>query len=68
MATTFRVIALSSLDIEGTDVRGEPELLYPEALIVAQEFQAQGKAFRVIAKGEFTDERERTFRDLGAVD
>ena len=32
MATTFRVAALSSLDIEGTAVGDEPELGYPEAL------------------------------------
>jgi hypothetical protein len=35
MATTFRVVALSLLDIEGTDLRGEPELSYPEALTLS---------------------------------
>ena len=49
MATTFQIIALSSLDPEGRDTRDEPKLLYPDALKTAQELKSQGKAFRVFA-------------------
>jgi hypothetical protein len=68
MTTTFRVIALSSLDIEGTDVRGEPELSYPEAIKVAQELKAEGKAFRVISSGESAGVEMESFRRLGAIE
>jgi hypothetical protein len=65
MATTFRVIALSLLDIEGPDLRGEPELSYPEALTAAQELKAQGKAFRVVSSAECTDEQMEALKRLG---
>lgn len=67
MATTFQIIALSSLDPEGRDTRDEPKLLYPDALKTAQELKSQGKAFRVFAAGDYTDEQHRSFVNLGAV-
>ena len=67
MASTFQVIALSSLDIEGTDIRGEPELSYPEALKVAKELKAQGKAFRVVPSDACTEEQSDSFKRLGAI-
>ena len=68
MSATFQVIALSSLDIAGTDVRDEPALLYPDALAAARQLKAQGKAFRVIAECGCTDEEQQAFRELGAVE
>ena len=67
MTAKFKVIALSSLDIEGDDVKGEPELLYPDAIKAAQELNAQGKAFRVVSSAGCTEEERHAFRDLGAV-
>ncbi|WP_411034257.1 hypothetical protein [Shinella sp. BYT-45] len=67
MPATFQVIALSSLDPDGTDTRNEPDLLYPEALKTAQEFKAQGKAFRVIMKGGHSPQQLQAFLDLGAL-
>lgn len=68
MATTFHVVALSSLDIEGIDVKDKPDLLYPEALNAARDLKAQGKAFRVIPGGECSEQEFLAFKDLGAVD
>jgi len=68
MPATFQVIALSSLDVDGSDVRDEPKLDYPDALKAAQELNAQGKAFRVHADGEATHEQRRSFADLGALE
>ena len=67
MTAKFKVIALSSLDIEGDDVAGEPELLYPEAIRTAQELSDQGKAFCVRSSAKCTEEQRQAFRDLGAV-
>lgn len=68
MATTFQVIALSSLDPVGDDRRDEPKLLYPDALKSAQALNAQGKAFRVFTDGVATEEQWRAFRELGGVE
>jgi len=68
MTAKFKVIALSSLDIEGYDAKGEPELLYPDAIRAAQELNAQGKAFRVVSSAGCTEEQVQAFRDLGAID
>lgn len=67
MAATFQVVALSSLDPSGSDTRGEPRLSYPDALKMAQQFKAQGKAFRVFADEARTDEQMQSFIELGAV-
>jgi hypothetical protein len=67
MAATFQVIALSSIDPEGQDTRAEPELYYPDALKAAKALKAQGKAFRVFAKGAYTDQEMQSFRDIGAL-
>ena len=56
MAATFQVIAISSLDPEGSDTCNEPMLLYPDALKTARQFKADGKEFRVIAKGEQSEQ------------
>ena len=63
----FQVIALSSIDPDGTDTRNEPKLLYPDALKAAQSLKCQGKAFRVIADGEHAADELQAFRDLGAL-
>jgi hypothetical protein len=67
MATTFQIIALSSLDPEGRDTRDEPELLYPDALKTAKALKSQGKAFRVFVHGERADDQIKTLVDLGAL-
>ncbi|MCJ8057274.1 hypothetical protein GB928_028115 [Shinella curvata] len=67
MTARFQVIALSSIDPDGTDTRDEPKLLYPDALTAAQQLRAQGKAFRIIADGEEASEYIEAFRDLGAL-
>jgi hypothetical protein len=67
MAITFQVVALSSLDPDGSDTRNEPRLLYPDALKTARELKAQGKAFRVIAEGEQTEQQLQSFLELGAL-
>jgi hypothetical protein len=67
MSATFQVIALSSLDPDGSDTRDEPKLVYPDALKTAQELKFQGKAFRVFADGDASDEQRQAFIDLGAV-
>ena len=67
MPTTFQVIALSSLDPDGSDTRDEPKLLYPDAAKAAHALKAQGKAFRVVADGIATPEQNQAFRDLGAI-
>jgi hypothetical protein len=67
MTVRFHVIALSSIDPDGTDTRHEPKLLYPDALKAAQQLKAQGKAFRVIADGEEASVYFQAFRELGAV-
>ncbi|WP_412066925.1 hypothetical protein [Rhizobium sp. SYY.PMSO] len=68
MPARFQVIALSSLDPDGSDTRDEPKLLYPEALKTAKELKAQGKAYRVIAEAEATVEQQQSFADLGALE
>lgn len=67
MAATFQVIAISSLDPDGGDTRNEPMLLYPDALKTARQFKADGKAFRVIAKGDQTELQLQSFLALGAL-
>ncbi|MGO4139294.1 hypothetical protein ELH91_31230 (plasmid) [Rhizobium leguminosarum] len=67
MAATFQVIAISSLDPDGSDTRNEPMLLYPDALRTARQFKADGKAFRVIAKGDQTEQQLQSFLALGAL-
>lgn len=67
MTTTFQVIALSSIDPEGIDIRDEPRLNYPDAVMASKEFRAQGKAFRVFVDGDHTDEQMQTFIKLGAL-
>ena len=67
MPTTFQVIALSSLDPDGTDTRDEPKLLYPDALKTAQQLKAQGKAFRVFFDGDAWAHQLAALRDLGAL-
>jgi hypothetical protein len=67
MAVTFQVVALSSLDPDGRDTRHEPSLLYPDALKTARELKSQGKAFRVFAEGEQTEEQLQSFLELGAL-
>jgi hypothetical protein len=67
MTARFQVIALSSIDPDGTDTRDEPKLLYPDAFKAAQELKTQGKAFRVIADGEEASDYFEAFRDLGAL-
>ena len=68
MTTKFQVIALSSLDPDGSDTRDEPMLLYPDALKTAKELRSQGKVFRVLALGKQTDQQSQAFVDLGAVE
>ncbi len=68
MPARFQVIALSSLDPDGSDTRDEPKLLYPEALKTAKELKAQGKAYRVIAEAKATVEQRQSFADLGALE
>ena len=63
----FQIIALSALDPDGRDNRDEPSLSYPDALATAESMVAQGKAFRVLATGEHTDEQLQSFLDLGAL-
>jgi|GEM_PF-1968805 len=67
MPSTFQVIALSSLDPTGVDTHDEPKLVFPDALKTAQELKAQGKAFRVVAEGEYAAEQREAFHDLGAL-
>lgn len=67
MAVTFQVVALSSLDPDGSDTRNEPSLTYPDALKTARELKSQGKAFRVIAEGDQTDQQLQAFLELGAL-
>ncbi|NKL19233.1 hypothetical protein [Rhizobium leguminosarum] len=67
MAATFQVIAISSLDPDGSDTRSEPMLLYPDALKTARQLKSEGKAFRVIAEGDQTEEQMQSFLALGAV-
>ena len=67
MPATFQVIALSSIDPDGTETHDEPKLLYPDALKAAQQFKAQGKAFRVVVDGDDVAEQIDAFRDLGAL-
>ncbi|TAV41638.1 hypothetical protein ELI02_28545 (plasmid) [Rhizobium leguminosarum] len=67
MAATFQVIAISSLDPDGSDTRNEPMLLYPDALRTARQFKADGKAFRVIAKGDQTEQQLQSFLAFGAL-
>ena len=67
MTAKFQVIALSSIDPDGTDTRDEPKLSYPDALKTAQELKAQGKAFRVIVDGGEVSDHLQAFRDLGAL-
>ncbi|PZM10042.1 hypothetical protein [Rhizobium tubonense] len=67
MSATFQVIALSSLDPDGSDTRDEPKLLYPDALTTAQELRSQGKAFRVFVDGKHTEQQMQSFLDLGAL-
>lgn len=67
MPARFQVIALSSIDPDGTDTSDEPKLLYPDALKAAQGLNAQGKAFRVVIEGEGVSEELQAFRDLGAL-
>ncbi|WP_438754555.1 hypothetical protein [Pararhizobium sp. O133] len=67
MAASFQVIALSSLDPDGSDRRDEPQLPYPEALATAQSLKFQGKAFRVFAEDHPSDDEMQAFRELGAL-
>lgn len=67
MATTYQVIALSSIDPEGSDRRDEPRLLYPDALQTAKALKSQGKAFRVYAEGPEDKLRLQELVDLGAI-
>ncbi|MBY3122278.1 hypothetical protein HFO55_33405 [Rhizobium leguminosarum] len=67
MAATFQVIAISSLDPDGSDTRNEPMLLYPDALKTARQLKSEGKAFRVIAEGDHTEQQLRSFLELGAL-
>lgn len=67
MVATFQVIALTSLDPDGSDRNDEPKLPYPEALVAARALKFEGKAFRVFAEGEHTDEEIQSFRNLGAL-
>ncbi|MFF0952968.1 hypothetical protein ACFYE9_36690 [Rhizobium leguminosarum] len=67
MAATFQVIAISSLDPDGSDTRNEPKLLYPDALKTARQLKSEGKAFRVIAEGNPTEEQLQSFLALGAL-
>ncbi|MDP9587821.1 UNVERIFIED_ORG: hypothetical protein J2W19_000367 [Shinella zoogloeoides] len=68
MPTTYQIVALSSLDPEGTDTRDEPKLVFPDALKMAQGLKDQGKAFRVFADGEPSGDQLQALRDLGAVE
>lgn len=68
MPARFQVIALSSLDPDGSDTRDEPKLLYPDALKTARELKAQGKAFRVFADSYASDSERQAFLDLGALE
>ncbi|RWX34553.1 hypothetical protein [Rhizobium leguminosarum] len=67
MTATFLVIAISSLDPDGSDTRNEPMLVYPDALKTARQLKAEGKAFRVIADGDQTEEQLQSFLALGAL-
>lgn len=67
MMAKFKVIALSSLDPDGHDTAGEPDLMYPDALKVAREFKAQGIAFRVPPLEVLAEEQRQTFSELGAL-
>lgn len=67
MSTTFQVIALSSLDPTRADTHDEPKLVFPDALKAGQELKAQGKAFRVVAEGEYAADQREAFHDLGAL-
>lgn len=67
MPVTFQVVALSSIDPDVSDTRNEPNLLYPDALKTARELKSQGRAFRVIATGEQTEQQLQSFLELGAL-
>ncbi|MBY2919584.1 hypothetical protein [Rhizobium leguminosarum] len=67
MTATFLVIAISSLDPDGSDTRNEPMLVYPDALKTARQLKSEGKAFRVIADGDQTEEQLQSFLALGAL-
>lgn len=67
MAAKFQVIALSSIDPDGSDTQDEPNLVYPDACRAAEELKAQGKAFRVRVLGQASEEELQSLRDLGAM-
>jgi hypothetical protein len=68
MPSKFQVIALSSLDLHGSDTRDEPKLLYPDALKTARELKSQGKAFLVSADNDASGAERQAFLDLGALE
>lgn len=67
MTPQFQLVGLSAIDPAGEDRRDEPKLLYPEALMRAQQLKFEGIAFRVYFHGEPTGEQKQAFVDLGAV-
>lgn len=68
MPAKFQLIALSSLDPDGSDTRVESKLLYPDALKTAQELKSQGKAFRVFADSDASHAERQALLDLGALE
>jgi hypothetical protein len=68
MPSKFQVIALSSVDPDGSNTRDEPKLLYPDALNTARELKSQGKAFRVFADSDASDAERQAFLDIGALE
>ena len=67
MSATFQIIALSSLDPDGSDRENEPHLSYPDAIKAAEELKAQGKAFRVFANDSEGNAQLQAFADMGAL-
>jgi hypothetical protein len=67
MPTTYQIVALSSLDPDGSNTRDEPKLVFPDALKTAQGLKDQGKAFRVFVDGEPPADQIQALNDLGAI-
>lgn len=67
VTSRYQVVPLSSDDPVGSNSRVEPHLSYLDALMAANEYKAQGKAFRVNSEAGQTDPRLQSFFDPGAV-
>jgi hypothetical protein len=45
MPTTYQIVALSSLDPDGSNTRDEPKLVFPDALKTAQGSRIKARLF-----------------------